>query len=143
MRLYSGMRAAKPVSAKTASWDATAGSLGARTLPYRSQRLRRDERQTKTTRSMVVLSLFLVLLAAALLVGGRSLIDPQLQLAAVGRDANRVGEIILTMPDGKFCRHLSFDNKTAVLVEGAIEQCAPDRPKDRAGLATGFSWGAR
>ncbi len=80
-------------------------------------RARRDERRAKSVRLAVVLSLFAVLLATALLVG-RAVIDPVLRPAANTRDAKRVGDIVYWMPDGSFCRRLSFDNETASLTEG-------------------------
>lgn len=91
-------------------------------------------------RAAVIFSLFLVLLAAAVPVGGPMAIDPLPQSAAQGREAKRVGEIVVTMPDGIFCRHLSFDNTTAELAEGAVEPC---HPQERARAALGFAWGAR
>jgi hypothetical protein len=47
------------------------------------------------------------------------------------------------MPDGAFCRHLSFDNKTAELTEGAVEHCARIDPGQAARPTNGFTWGAR
>jgi hypothetical protein len=88
----------------------------------------------------LVLSLLLVLLAAALLIGGRAVIDPLLRAAAADREAHRLGEIVFNMP-GTVCRHLSFDNKTAAITEGAVEPCAQDQPQ--ANGAMGFAWGAR
>lgn len=136
------MGAGKQMSAKAVRWNATAGVIGASSSPYGFRRLRREEQQAKNTRALVVLSLFVVLLAAALLMGGRSVIDPLLHGAAADRQANRVGEVFLTMPDGTFCRRLSFDNKTAEITEGAIEPCNPDRLRGRA-KAKGFNWGTR
>lgn len=109
--------------------------------------MRQDEQHAKTARVAVVLTLFLVLLAAALLVGGRAFIDPLLQAAADAREANRVGDVVYTMPDGTFCRHLSFDNTTAELTGGTVERCAPDRSIEqstgRARATMGFAWGSR
>ena len=137
------MRAGQQARTNVASPDAVPIPVGGRAIAYRSRRVRRQELQTKNKRLVIVFSLFLALLAAALLVGGRAVIDPLLQRAATKREAYRVGEIVLTMPDGKFYRHLSFDNKTAELSEGVIKQCPPDHPPDRAAAMSGFSWGAR
>jgi hypothetical protein len=109
----------------------------------RAARVRRDEQQAKTTRVAVVMALFLVLLAAALLTGGRAVLDPMLHAAAEVREANRVSKIVFRMPDGAFCRHLSFDNKTAELTGGAVEHCARIDPRDPARPTNGFTWGAR
>ena len=107
-----------------AEWLAAAvNNVGARKLQRWSIRARRDEQHAKAVRTGIVLSLFLVLLMAALLVGGRALIDPLLQSAGADREENRVGEIVYTMPDGAFCRHLAFDNVTGEVTERAVEQC--------------------
>lgn len=139
MRFHCPMHAGQQAGSNAASLYVT--PVGGRRLPYRSRQRRRQELQTKNTRLAIVLSLFLALLAAALLIGGRVVIDPLLQRAATNREAYRIGEIVLTMPDGKFCRHLSFDNKTAELTEGVIKQCVAERGREAA--MNGFSWGAR
>jgi hypothetical protein len=141
-RFYFGMVVTGHVDAKAASRTTAALSIGGRAPPYRS-RLRREEQQTKAKRLAVVLSLFLALLAAALLVGGRKFIDPLLEQAAAYRQSNQIGDVVFAMPDGRFCRHLSFDNKTAELIEGAVEQCAPDRATGSVSRSTSFRWGGR
>jgi hypothetical protein len=100
------------------------------------------QQHAKAVRTGIVLSLFLVLLMAALLVGGRAIIDPLLQSAASDREANRVGEIVYTMPDGAFCRHLAFDNMTGEVTERTVAQCDQDIGK-RTHPRAGFAWGAR
>lgn len=137
------MRAAERAGDNSDSATATADHVSRRMPSYRSARARRDEQHAKTARIAVVLSLFLVLLAAALLVGGRAVIDPLLQAAADAREAKRVGQIVYTMPDGTFCRHLSFDNTTGELTEGAIETCGHNQLIERARATIGFAWGAR
>jgi len=129
--------------AKAVALDAATEPFRERMIVRRSSQVRQDEQHAKTTRVAVVLSLFLVLLAAALLVGGRAVIDPMLRAAAQQREADQLGNIVLTMPDGAFCRHLSFDNKTAELTEGAIEQCTRDYHKMHTTGTMGFSWGKR
>jgi hypothetical protein len=134
---YVGMHTVRRVGAK-AALIATVHPVGGRGLARRPPRP--DERQTKARRVALVLSLLLVLLAAALLIGGRAVIDPLLRAAAADREAHRLGEIVFNMP-GTVCRHLSFDNKTAAITEGAVEPCAQDQPQ--ANGAMGFAWGAR
>ena len=97
----------------------------------------------KTARVAVVLSLFLVVLAAGLLIGGHAVIDPMLQSAAERREAHRIGDIVFSMRDGLLCRHLSFDNKTAAMTEGAVEPCEPDLAKERTAAVKSFAWGER
>jgi hypothetical protein len=140
---YPDMRASQQTGTKP-DWSVAAAALVSERGPApRSMQARRDEQQAKNARIAVVLSLFLVLLAAALLVGGRGLIDPLLRAAADERESKRVGEIVYTMPDGAYCRRVSFDNATGELTERAIEQCARDISKDRSRTAIGFAWGAR
>ncbi len=111
----------------------------------RAARARRDERHAKTRRIVIVLLLFLGPLAAALLIGGHAIVDPVLRAAADAREANRVGDIVFTMPDGAFCRHLSFDNQTAELTESAAAECPEAKPRGRGPVRSsgGFAWGAR
>ena len=91
----------------------------------------------------VVLSLFLVLVIGAVLIGGRSVIGPMLQKAmAQSADSYRRGSIVFTMPDGTFCRHLAYDNKTAELTESAVVQCPEARPREAAHTERGFAWGS-
>jgi len=106
----------------------------------RSERARRDEQRAKSTTFAMAFSLFLALAAAALLAGGRSLIDPLLQSAAAAREARRVGEAVYALPDGIYCRRAAFDNGTGELTGGALELC-PTR-NNRVRVTTGFSWGA-
>jgi hypothetical protein len=135
------MSAAERVSAKAAPWNVASGRGQA---PLYRSRLRREEQHEKTKRAAVAFSLFLALLVAALLVGGRSFIDPLLQQqVSPDRMANRVGDIVLAMPDGKFCRHMSFDNNTAEIAEGGVHQCAVDRITGSVSRAGSFKWGAR
>jgi hypothetical protein len=132
------MRAGQRAGTDAVSWVAAADHASARAR--RAARAYRDDQRAKSARLAVVLSLFLVVLAAALLVGGRVVIDPMLQSAAQARAINRVGAIIYTMPDGIFCRHLAFDNVTAELTEGAVEKCE-GLTAARASRISDFAWG--
>jgi hypothetical protein len=100
--------------------------------------------RAKTARLAVVLSLFLVFLAAALFVGCRKIVGPILRdAAAQTSEAHRKGDIVFTMPDGAFCRHLAFDNKTAELRESTVVQCQEARPRESFRAPRGFAWGPR
>lgn len=144
-RLYVMMRAAERISTTAASWNATADRARG-SAARRSARVRRDEQHIKNTRVVIVLSVFLAFLAAALLIGGRAFIGPMLRSAADARQSSRIGEVVFTMPDGAFCRHLSFDNKTAEISESTIDRCPEARPrgmgKESASSSKGFAWGA-
>lgn len=102
--------------------------------------VRPDESWANSASFAIVFSLFLALLAAALLVGGHAVIDPLLQSAAAARDANRVAEVLYALPDRAYCRHLSFDNATAEMTAGGIEPCPGGSTSRRAQM--GFTWGS-
>jgi hypothetical protein len=80
-----------------ALWNA-----GVRPVRRSNVRVRRDERNAKISRLAVVLALFLVLLAGALLVTYHAVIDSMLRRATDQRAADRVGDIVFTLPDGRF-----------------------------------------
>jgi hypothetical protein len=115
-----------------------------RAVRSRSSRSLRQEFQAKAMRLGVVMALFLVLVVGAVLIGGRSVIGPMLQRAmAQPADSHRKGSVVFTMPDGTFCRHLAYDNKTAALTESAVVQCPEARPRGEAARAErGFAWGS-
>jgi len=92
-------------------------------------------------RVIIATSLFLVLFSGALMVGGRAAIAPILRSAAAARDANSVGAIVVTMPGGKFCRHMSFDNTTAEIAESTVEACGDNIGRLKPRSSRGFAWG--
>jgi hypothetical protein len=104
-------------------------------------RARLDEERATSARAVIASSLFLVLLAAALLVGGHAAIDPLLRSVIAARETKAVGDVLYTMPDGIFCRHMSFDNTTAEVVEGAVERCPTDIARNRPRTSKSFAWG--
>jgi hypothetical protein len=106
-------------------------------------RARQDEERATSARAVIASSLFLVLLAAALLIGGHAAIDPLLRSAIAARDTKAMGDVLYTMPDGVYCRHMSFDNATAEVVEGAVELCPSNVVTDHPRTARGFAWGAQ
>jgi hypothetical protein len=98
-----------------------------------------------STRAVIISSAFIVLLTTALLIGGHAAIDPFLHRSQDMLDARGSGDVVVTMPDGKFCRHMSFDNTTASMVEGTIEPCRVDITRDNGPAVStpprGFAWG--
>ncbi len=137
------MRIAQPAGSKAAAVIAPVYPGGRQPLVHRYRRARHNEIRAKTARVAVVLSLFLVVLAAGLLIGGHAVINPLLQKAAERREAHRTGDIVFSMRGGLLCRHLAFDNETAEITEGAVEPCEPDVSKANTAAAKGFAWGAR
>jgi hypothetical protein len=109
-------------------------------MARRRSRARMDEERAKSGRVVIVSSLFLVLSTAALLIGGHAAIDPILQSAVDARETKGTGDVVVTLPDGIFCRHMSFDNVTPEIVEGGIERCTKDIAGNRPRTDRGFAW---
>jgi hypothetical protein len=121
------------------AWFVEADHVSVTALARRRWRARFNDDRAKSGRVIVVSSVFLTLLAAALMIGGHAAIDPLLQSAMQTRDTKGTGAVVYTMPDGIFCRHMSFDNVTAEIAEGPIERCGDDiaaRPRS----SRGFAW---
>ena len=137
------MRVIKRTSAQAATWFAEMGRAP-RSSANKGAQARLSDDGATSTRAVIASSLFIVLFAAALLVGGRAAIDPILRSALAARDAQATGDVVVTMPDGKFCRHMSFDNATASMVEGTVEPCKTDITRDTSTPPSpprGFTWG--
>jgi hypothetical protein len=101
-----------------------------------------DENGATSARAIIVSSLFLVLFAATLLFGGHAAIDPLLRSVMAARDAGAVGDVVYSMPDGKFCRHMTFDNGTGNMVEGTVERCPDNIAREEfRSTASRFTWG--
>jgi hypothetical protein len=96
-------------------------------------------RPTKSIRVTIVLALFVAPVAASAIVG-RAMIDPVLRTVLPERDGRRVAAALYSLPDGSFCRRLAFDNDTATLIRGAIEQCPANLPKERLHGDRNFAW---
>ncbi|HLN36810.1 MAG TPA: hypothetical protein VK337_03445 [Xanthobacteraceae bacterium] len=139
---YAGMSAADTVSRDAGAWFVEADHVSVTALARRRSRARMDEERAKSGRVVIVSSLFLVLFTAALLIGGHAAIDPILQSAVNAREAKGSGDVIVTMPDGIYCRHMAFDNVTAEIIEGGIERCTKDIAGTRPHTGRGFAWGA-
>ncbi len=104
-------------------------------------RARRDEKRANSVGIAVTTSLLFALLAAAILVGGHAAIAPLLRSAAAARESKGVGDVVYTMPDGVFCRHMSFNNTTAEVTEGAIVPCPDPIGSGHRADASRFEWG--
>jgi hypothetical protein len=106
-----------------------------------TSRLQVAGERTTSTHAVIVASLFLVVLAFGLLLGGHAAIDPLLRSAIAAREGQSMGDVLYAMPDGIYCRHLSFDNATAEVAETAITHCPDDLVRYRARSPQGFAWG--
>jgi hypothetical protein len=111
--------------------------------PHVRKGLRRGAGTETSLRAVIATSVFLVLLAATMLIGGHAAVDPILRMAIAHRDSAGRGDVLYTMPDGKYCRHMSFDNATNDMIEGDIERCPDDIANEHVHTKQGFEWGAR
>jgi len=66
-----------------------------------------------------------------------------LRSAADARDGPGSGEVVVRMPDGVFCRHMSIDNATGDITQGGIRPCSADIAGRHAQSRLKFEWGAR
>ncbi len=135
------MSAADTASRDAGAWFVEADHVSVTALARRRSRARMDEERAKSGRVVIVSSLFLVLFTAALLIGGHAAIDPLLQSAVDARETKGTGEVVWTMPDGIFCRHMSFDNVTAEITEGGIERCTKRHCRKSPARSPGFCLG--
>ncbi len=139
------MGVVRPVAAQAAALFADVFRMPARASAQHSASARLSDTTATSARAVITSSAFIVLLVVALLLGGHAAIDPLINRSADMRDAHGSGDVVVTMPDGKFCRHMSFDNTTASMVEGTIEPCLVDITRDRGSAAAspprGFAWG--
>jgi hypothetical protein len=115
-------------------------NAGAEARARGATRMRRQEEREHSLGLIITISLSFILFAAAILLGGHAVIAPLLQRAAATRDSHGTGDVVYTMPDGVFCRHLSFDNGTGDVTEDGIEEC-PGHAADRAESDPQFRWG--
>ena len=86
-----GMRAPQGSSTDPGAWFIEANRVSMASLTKRHSRARFDDGQAASGRVVIVSSLFLVLLTAALLIGGHAAIDPLLQSAADNRGRKQRG----------------------------------------------------
>jgi len=114
------------------------GGKGSRSVALAHRR----EQRVKVIWFTAAFTLFIVLAAAALLARGGFTFGPMLHWAGVGGSTERPGDVLMSMPDGTFCRRLSFDNATAELGGGNVERCPDKRDIGRHG-SSGFAWGGR
>jgi hypothetical protein len=135
-----GMRTRQGSSTDPGAWFVEANRVSTASLTKRPSRARFSDGQAASGRVVIVASLFLVLFAATLLIGGHAAIDPLLQSAADSREASSIGAVVYAMPDGTYCRHMSFDNVTAQETEGGIERCESDVSGISSRSNRVFSW---
>lgn len=134
------MHAADGTSPPSATWFVEPDPAGAGRRGQKGARARRED--DTSMRAVIVSTLFLVLFTTAIVFGGRAAIDPLLRMASAARHSEAAGDIIIPMPDGKFCRHMSYDNRTSEINEGDIEPCPDDFLRGQfRNSGHGFTWG--
>jgi hypothetical protein len=114
------MNATKGASLKAPSWF-VAPERAATDAPRRpAVRARRAADSATSGRAIIASSAFLAFFAVSLMIGGHAAIDPLLRSAMAARETKDVGDVVFPLSDGKLCRHMSFDNATAEVVEGRV-----------------------
>jgi hypothetical protein len=138
-----GMSTGEHVHSGTIDWyvepDYTRHDVRAR----ESMRARHDQERAHSLGLIITTSLLFVLFAAAVTFGGHAAIVPLLQEAVAARDAQGLpvtGSIVYTMPDGVYCRYLSFDNTSGEFGSAAIRQCPDQAREESSGAVSSFKW---
>lgn len=119
---YNAMQAAPATGRDGAAWFVEPDHANAK---LRERKAAAARREATSARAVIVSSIFLILFSSALLFGGHAAINPLLKLVTAADNSRQVGDVLLPTRDGKFCRHISFDNVSADIVEGDVEPC-PD-----------------
>jgi hypothetical protein len=135
------MGAGQGATTESSGGSVEPANAGAEARARGAARARRQEEREHSLGLIITISLSFILFAAAILLGGHAIIAPLLQRAAAARDANSTGDFVYTMPDGVFCRHVSFDNGTGDITEDGVEEC-PGRTASRDTEPGQFRWGA-
>jgi hypothetical protein len=144
--LIAGMSAGEHAAMGTIDWYVEPDYTRLDVRTRKSLRVRHDEQRANSLGLIITTSLLFVLFAGAITFGGHAAISPLLREAVVAHDARgamRTGSILYTMPDGVYCRHMSFDNATGEIVEGAIEHCPDAVDEESAPVFSAFKWDTR
>ena len=138
------MSAGHSENADTMDWYVDPDHFGGPRRIALTPRRRRADGRVNTLAFAVTAALLFVLVAGAVMFGGREAIAPLLSRdAASAAQPNRTGAIVYAMPDGVFCRRMAFDNATAAVTSVAVERC-PGALDVVGGPSPGrFDWGHR
>jgi len=102
-----------------------------------------DDR-AKLARIAIVCAMFLGLLGVGTFLGIRLMIDAPHSPAAANFDTtNRYSRVLYTMPDRTSCRVVLFDNKSAMMSEGPVVPCDPNRKSSTYIEPKEFTWGRK
>jgi len=137
------MSAAQDVKAARFDWRVEVERAKADPHGAADLQSRRDEARANSLGLIITTSIFFVLLAAAIMFGGHAAIGPLLRRAVEApRPAGVTGDLLYTMPDGVFCRHMAYDNATGNLIDGDIVRCPDGLEGGAPSDASGFKWDA-
>ena len=134
------MRTGQGLSPEEGAWFVEADYAGSAPPAWKASRAWTDEDRTTSARAVIASSVFIVVIASALLLGGHAAIAPLVRSAIAAQEAKGVGEVVYAMPDKIYCRHLSFDNTTAEVMEVSLERCTTDIAREHGRSARGFIW---
>lgn len=136
------MNGERDIGAGRFDWRVEGERAGADALGHGRSLSRRHEARANSLGLIITTSIFFVLLAATIMFGGHAAIGPLLKRAVGTPSPTASGDLVFAMPDGMFCRHMSYDNATGNLVEEGIVRC-PERPGGKKSFESPeFKWGA-
>src|SRR3984885_8928457 len=139
LRSYGAMLTTEGTSPHAEAWFVEPDEAGSgRRGQKRAQALREDD---TSIRAVIVSTLFLVVITTAIMFGGHAAIDPLLRMATAAGQSMAAGDVIVPMPDGKYCPYLFLDNRTSKMREGPMEPCPDDIVRGQfRHSGRGFAW---
>jgi hypothetical protein len=131
-----------PHGADTIDWYVEPDRFDAPLPPVLTPRRRRDDERAQSLALAITTALLFVLIAVAVMFGGRAAIGPMLR-QNTAREPGSPADVLYAMPDGVFCRRMAFDNVTAEITSAAVERCPAAVAGADAPNAGRFDWGHR
>jgi hypothetical protein len=143
----SAMSPGDPRGADTIDWYVEPDRFDAPLPPVLPLPRRHDDERAQSLALAITTALLFVLIAGAVMFGGRAAIAPLLHhntaRALDGSSEDSTGEVVYAMPDRVFCRHMAFDNVTGEITRAAVEPCPDSIGGTGAPNAGVFKWGNR
>jgi len=116
---------------------------GAVEVGTRRHTLPPNERRVWLVRFAIVCAMFLGLLFMGAYLGIRLMIEAAPQRPQTFDTTNRYSRVLYAMPDGTSCRVVLFDNKSAMMSEGPVVPCDPNRKSTAPIEPKEFNWGRK
>ncbi len=102
------------------------------------------EARVKFWRVTIVTSFFAILIGGSLVAGAVTMIgNSQSQSREALAAKYKTAKISRPMLDGVFCRNLTLDNQTGLMVEDKVERCELGKVQPTRPGQTQFVWGGR